>query len=172
MRFAVHPLNANGFMFPIISGLPISDELPTSAADKAAPALGTNKQNPLVLIYSRDKDTRFLYRTLLDLWNYRVETAETLDELAQIARRTRPCVLLMDTILPFGESLAKIEMMLALDIFKNTPIVMLSGYSQPRYRALALSHGASDFLVKPVDFDLLEDCLKRNIKKGDREKSK
>ena len=42
-------------------------------------------------------------------------------------------------------------------------IVVVSNQSQPQYLDLALSSGAKDFLVKPVDFAVLENTLKKQL---------
>jgi CheY-like chemotaxis protein len=71
----------------------------------------------------------------------------------------------MDTALPFVDNMTKMQQIRKNEICGKIPIVLISGHAQPRFRSLALSLGADDFLVKPVNFDLLEDCLKRNINK-------
>lgn len=125
-------------------------------------------QEPLVLIMSREPDTRFLFRTLLEIWGYRVGEVETLEESILVAEDTQPSLVLMDTALPFVDNMTKMQQMLKSEAFRALPIVMLSGHAHPRFRNLALSLGAADFLVKPVDFDLLEACLKKNIKRVDK----
>jgi DNA-binding response OmpR family regulator len=125
------------------------------------PAEENNK--PLVLILSRERDTRVLFRTLLEMWGYRVGEVENLEESILVAEEANPSLVLMDTWLPFVDNMTRIQQMRKCEALKALPIVLLSGHAQPRFRNLALSLGADDFLVKPVDFDLLEDCLKKNI---------
>lgn len=141
-------------MFPLMSSERISESLPDSSADN---------RTPLVLFMSRERDTRVLFRTLLEMWGYRVEESESLEDSISIAESKFPSLLIMDTALPFVENLTKMQKMRQSKILSRMPIVLLSGHAQPRFRNLALSLGAADFLVKPVDFDLLEDCLKKNI---------
>lgn len=129
------------------------------------PNTADNKQKPLVLVMSRERDTRILFRTLLEMWGYRVEEVENLEESIWAAEHTCPSLLLMDTWLPFVDNMTRMQQMRRNDALRSLPIVLLSGHAQPRFRNLALALGADDFLVKPVDFDLLEASLEKNIKR-------
>jgi YesN/AraC family two-component response regulator len=40
---------------------------------------------------------------------------------------------------------------------------VLSGFSQPQFKNLSMACGADGFLVKPLDFDLLEKYLERYL---------
>lgn len=148
---------ANDLNASFMSIMPPTENLPNPAEEN---------RNPLVLVMSRERDTRVLFRTLLEMWGYRVEEVENLEESIWAAEHTRPSLLLMDTWLPFVDNMTRMQQMRKCDALRALPIVLLSGHAQPRFRSLALSLGADDFLVKPVDFDLLEACLKKNINRN------
>jgi two-component system sensor histidine kinase/response regulator len=152
-------------MLPFGTSLPSSENPSDARANTPLP----RKNNPkkLVLILSKETDTRFLFKTLLEMWDYSVETAEDFEELINVAEQTRPSLILMDTALPFVENMTRMQQMRKNEVFGKSPIILLSGHAQPRFRNLALALGADDFLVKPVDFDLLEDCLKKNISRDE-----
>jgi CheY-like chemotaxis protein len=161
MRLAVHQMNAIEFMLPIVPGMPFPENAPDSSMNSSAST--KTEQKELVLILSKEADTRFLFKTLLEMWNYRAEAAESYEDLVFVDGHADARLILMDTALPFAENMTKVQKLRQDEVFRRLPIVLISGHSQPRYRELAMSQGADDFLVKPVDFDLLEDCLKRNI---------
>lgn len=166
MRIATHSSNANDFMLlPIINNTPFPENGSDSSRGSSRTSSGGEKK-ALVLIVSKESDTRFLFKTLLEMWDYRVEAAESCEDLMFIEGHAQAKLILLDTALPFADNLAKMQNMRQLKAFRHLPIVLISGHSQPHYREMAFSLGADDFLVKPVDFDLLEDCLKRNINKG------
>lgn len=166
MRLAVRPLNARDFMLPFMT-VSSASEQPTDSPVNTPLPLSSKKniQKELVLILSKEPDTRFLFKTLLEMWDYRVEAAEDFEELISVAEHAPPGLILIDTSLRFADYMTKMQQMRQSEIFGKLPIILISGHAQPRFRKLALSLGADDFLVKPVDFDLLEDCLKRNINK-------
>ncbi len=120
-----------------------------------------------VLIFSRDDDTRFLYRTLLEMWNYRVADAATLEEAISSAAAQNCDLIMLDCVMPFGVNLKTLGKLRENTRLTNTPIVLISGFAQPSYQNLALLSGANDYLIKPVDFDLLENSLQKNICKDD-----
>jgi DNA-binding response OmpR family regulator len=170
MRLAIHPLNADSFMSPFFSGTPYSEN-PSETSDNNPSSFSRPiEQKEIVLVLSKEPDTRFLFKTLLEMWNYRAETAESFEELIAVAEATLPHLVLIDTSLPFVDNMTKMQRMRQSELFSKLPIVLISGHAQPRYRNLALSLGADDFLVKPVDFDVLEDCLKKNINRGEKPK--
>lgn len=171
MRLAVHPLNAVSFMSPFFSGTPYP-ETPSESSDNNPSSFSRKiEKKELVLVLSKEPDTRFLFKTLLEMWNYRAETAENFEELISVAEAALPHLILMDTSLPFLDNMTKMQRMRQTELFSRLPIILLSGHAQPRYRNLALSLGAAEFLVKPVDFDVLEDCLKKNINRGGNPKA-
>jgi CheY-like chemotaxis protein len=171
MRLAVHPLNAYSCMLPNIAGMPFPEKPADSSVNNPSPSSCKSEPKELVLVLSNEPDTRFLFKTLLEMWNYSVETAENFEDLIHIAENIHPHLILMDTGLPFVDNMTKMQQIRESDAFRGLPVILLSGHSQPRFRNLAMSLGADDFLVKPVDFDLLQDCLKKNIRKGERKET-
>ncbi len=120
----------------------------------------------LVLILSRDDDTRFLYRTLLEMWNYRVTESTNVEETLSTVAVVKTDIILFDCVMPFSLNLETLGKLRESDGLAEMPIVLISGFAQPHYRSLALGGGADDYLVKPVDFDMLEDSLQNNISKN------
>jgi len=118
-----------------------------------------------VLIVSRENDTRILLKTLLEIWGYRTEETDCLEKSLSIIENERPGLILLDSILPFEKHLENIRQIRRNKFSKEIPIIVISGFSQPQFKSLALAVGADGFLVKPLDFDLLEDYLKKNIEK-------
>lgn len=118
---------------------------------------------PLVMVDSCDADTRFLFTTMLNLWHYPVVTADLLKDLGASVTRRRATLLLLDSVYPFEENLTKMRRVREHNAHRHLPIILLSGFAQPHYRVLALNAGATDYLVKPLDFDLLQAMLKKHL---------
>lgn len=114
---------------------------------------------PLILIVGPDEDTRYMLRVILDLWGYDVLEAANLDASITLGSSRHPSVILLDTTVHFTEVLKDIRQLKQEDGLRDVPSVLLSGYSQENYRSAALSSGASGFLVKPIDFDLLHQYI-------------
>jgi len=120
--------------------------------------------NNKVLIFSKENDTRLLLKTLLEIWGYKTEESDSLENSLSIIEKRKPSLILLDSVLPFERHLENIRQ-IRRRFSKEIPIVVLSGFSQPQFRSLSMAVGADGFLVKPLDFDLLESCLKQNIEK-------
>jgi DNA-binding response OmpR family regulator len=67
---------------------------------------------------------------------------------------------LIETSLPFEADIKLIRRIRRHPAGRHVPLLILSGFSQPAFRNLSLALGADDYLVKPLDFDLLEKYLK------------
>ena len=116
-----------------------------------------------VLILGKDSDSRFLYKTLLELWGFCVEESDDVENSLSIIKKQKTNLILLDSVSSFNENLEIIRRLREDKFSKNIPLILLSGFSQPLFESLSLKVGADDFFVKPVDFDLLETCLKNNI---------
>jgi two-component system, NtrC family, response regulator HydG len=118
---------------------------------------------PLVLVLGKDADTRLLYKSFLKMWNYRIAEAGGIEELLTIIEYLQPELILMDCTLSFEDNLETICRIRSNTFLRETPLILISGYSQPKIRALALKGGADDFLVKPLNFDALRINLQQYI---------
>jgi len=116
-----------------------------------------------ILILSREKDTRSLLGTLLRLWGYRTDECDCFEQSMAFINSRKPNLILIDSPLPFETHLDIIRQIRDEKSSKSIPIVVISGFSQPKFRDLSLGSGADYFFVKPVNFDALEKCLKKNI---------
>lgn len=123
---------------------------------------------PTVLVFGNDREIRFLLRTIIDLWNYDYAEAETVEQAIRIASQKSLDLVLMDTKVTFPDSFAEMRVMKKSDCLKNSPFILLSGHVQNDVRILALAAGATDFFVKPINLDLLEETMKMHIAKNNR----
>jgi len=125
-----------------------------------------------ILIFSTEKDTQLLLGTLLEMWGYETEICDDLEKSLAAAKQESPKLILLDSSLPFEAHLENLRQIRRNKYAGRIPIIVMSGFSQPECRSLALALGADDFLVKPLDFDTLEICLQRQIEKGHGKTSK
>jgi CheY-like chemotaxis protein len=121
---------------------------------------------PLVLIVESNEDSRQMFKTLLEIWGYRTVESEDGEESIEAAVNKCPNLILMDTSLLKMDGLTAMHRMREIDNLRGIPIVFISGHAQPEFRALALTAGGDDFLVKPIDFNQLENVLKKHTEKS------
>ncbi|MBK5963996.1 response regulator [Thiocystis minor] len=99
-------------------------------------------------------ETRILFNTLTKA-GYRVETAANGEEGVDAARRLHPDVILMDVIMPVLNGFQATRILRGDVQTANIPIIMVTTKDMKTDRTWGLRQGANDYLVKPVDRQLL-----------------
>ena len=120
-------------------------------------------ENNKILICSSDPDTGILLKTILELWGFQTLLSASVEQSVADIETGAPKLIMLDSVLPFATHLENIRRIRRHKISKRIPIVVISGFSMPHFKNLSIDAGANDFLVKPLDFDVLENYLKRLI---------
>lgn len=156
-------LNSDNFSSP----LPEMNVSPPDKLFEQTEESGLNEKKverkPFVLVFGSDEDSRFLFKTILEIWDYDTAEAVTVEQAIRVAEFNRPDIVLMDTEFLFPESFAEMRKMRKCELFKNVPFILISGHAQEDVRLMALAVGAADFFVKPVNLDHLEIILKTSL---------
>lgn len=143
---------------------------PEDASEQAEESATLEKYEcpkPRILVYSPDDDVRYLFKTILEIWDFDVIEADNFGNSVAAAQNNHLDLVLMDTEHAFSESFSKMRKMKKSGWFKEIPFVLISGHAQEDIRLMALAAGADDFLVKPVNLALLEIILKSRLKNDD-----
>jgi DNA-binding response OmpR family regulator len=133
------------------------DDLPQISTSADSPTSVNNR----VLIFSSEIETQRLLATLLEMWGYAPAGFDSLENNLADMESREPALILLDTCLPFAAHLENIRRIRRNRFLKETPVVVISGFVQPPYRHLSIAVGASGFFVKPLDFESLENFLKK-----------
>jgi len=141
-----------------ISNLPVS-------STKRGRNSTTMLSKPTILVAEDSLDSREMMEVLLESRGYRVLSAENGERAIEIALRKRPDAVLLDLQLPKLDGLAVTRSLRQLPLFKNVPIIMLSGHDPHRYRQAAMEAGCDDYLLKPINFDGLQAVLDRLVRR-------
>ena len=104
-------------------------------------------------------------RTLLEVDDYKVETASTGEEaLARVEKGLQPDLVLLDVLMPGIDGLATLEQLRQLR--PGVKVVMLSCVNDTRKVVQAMRLGAQDYLTKPfqkAELDaVIDQCLGKN----------
>jgi CheY-like chemotaxis protein len=117
-------------------------------------------QNAPVLIIEDDPDLRDALRVLLSGEGYQVTTAaDGREGLARMGAPPRPGVILLDLMLPRMDGFEFRVRQLEDPELAAIPVIVLSGGGDVEQKAARLGVAAS--LMKPLDFQVLLDCLAR-----------
>ena len=124
-----------------------------------------------ILIVDEDEESRAFASRLFERAGFDTEQAVNGDEAMTLVRRVRPCLVLLDVLLP-DVSGFEIASELRDEFGDDLPIVFISGErTQPLDRAAGLLVGGDDYVVKPADPDELLARARRLISRSRRGKA-
>ncbi len=118
----------------------------TDAARDRAPPAGRNGESSPVLVLDDDPRTLRFVRDALVKAGYTPLATGDPDELSGIVRTRKPCLVLLDLMLPGADG---IELMETVPELADVPVIFISAYGRDETVARALEKGAADYLVKP-----------------------
>jgi two-component system, OmpR family, KDP operon response regulator KdpE len=99
-----------------------------------------------ILVVDDEPQIRRVLRTTLSFRGYELVEASSGEEALEIAKKTKPSLILLDVNLP---GISGIETCRELRRFTAAPIIMLTVRSAERDKVVALDAGADDYVTKP-----------------------
>jgi two-component system, OmpR family, phosphate regulon response regulator PhoB len=154
-------------------GLPghVSDEgreMTKRWSDMQATAKGFSMKK--ILIIEDQPDIRKLVKMTLDFSEYELHEASEAHAGFAMVKAIQPDLILLDIMMP-GEmdGLSLCAMLKNTDIYKNTPIILLTARGQVADRHAGLEAGADEYLVKPFSpiklIEVVESFLRKDKRK-------
>ena len=114
----------------------------------------------LCLIVDDDEMLRVLTRAALEAAGFAVEELPDGDNLAEDFRRLRPDVILLDVLMPGLDGFAACAQLRADPLGAHVPVLMMTGLDDVESINRSYEVGATDFVTKPISFDLLSHRLR------------
>jgi|TARA_R100000541_G_scaffold6477_1_gene14064 CheY-like chemotaxis protein len=116
------------------------------------------------MIVEDDLILNLLYESYLEKLGYDAEGELVYGKTAiEIAKRIKPDLILMDISLE-GE-MDGIDAMTEIRKFSDVPVIYITGNSDPYHVERAKETNYLDYLVKPIEFDVLKESLEKNFEK-------
>lgn len=123
-----------------------------------------DKKQKTVMIVEDDLILNLLYESYLEKLGYGAEGELVYGKTAiEVAKRIKPDLILMDISLE-GE-MDGIDAMLEIRKFSDVPVIYITGNSDPYHVERAKETNYLDYLVKPIEFDVLKESLEKNFEK-------
>ena len=110
-----------------------------------------------ILLVEDHEDTRELIVVVLTQSAYEVSTAGSLAEALMLAGKQKFDLFVLDSKLPDGSGVELCKRIRELD--QSTPILFCSALAYESDRDEALISGAQEYLVKPVDLQMLRSTV-------------
>jgi len=122
-----------------------------------------NSRSNRILLVEDFEDSRFSLSKLLQLEGYVVLEATDGAEGIEMAAREKPDLILMDLSLPVVDGLTATRTIRDTSGLEGIPIIALSGHDATELGGDAKSAGITDYVTKPIDFDMLLGMLLRYL---------
>ncbi|HLO13581.1 MAG TPA: HD domain-containing phosphohydrolase [Anaerolineales bacterium] len=117
-----------------------------------------------ILIVDDQEENLYLLKTLLEGDGYQVIEAANGAEALELARVNPPNMIITDILMPVMDGFSLCQEWKKDERLKNIPFVFYTAtYTDPKDEELALSLGASRFIIKPVETDEFISILRQVI---------
>jgi CheY-like chemotaxis protein len=114
-----------------------------------------------VLIADDNRDAADSLSTLVNLWDHDGRVAYDGAAALEMASVCRPDVVLMDLAMPKMDGCQVARRLRQLARFKDTLLIVITGYADNAHRRLCDEAGFDHYLIKPIDLSRLETLLLR-----------
>ena len=126
----------------------------------AATSTGTERKGGTmgikrILVVDDSATERHMLRDLLTKAGYEVVSSDNGEDAIVKARQVKPDLILMDVVMPGLNGFQATRAISRDPITKSIPVIMCTSKSQETDKIWGLRQGARDYLVKPVDRDVL-----------------
>ena len=139
-------------------------EIPARLPDQAAPApeeaIAGSGEGATVLVVDDDAAQRDLLTRFLQRQGFTVRSAADGRTGLEMARALLPRAILLDVMMPQLDGWSVLAALKAEPKLAAIPVIMASFVNEP---AMAASLGASDYLLKPMDWERLKEVMARLI---------
>jgi len=119
-------------------------------------------KTPAILVAEDDSDSREMIKILLCSKGYAVIEAADGLQAVEVALTKLPDLILLDLQLPLLDGVRVTRNLRQHPMLRAVPIVVISGHDPNGHRQAALDAGCNDYLLKPIDFERLEEILHSN----------
>ncbi|QMS87219.1 PAS domain-containing protein [Nostoc edaphicum CCNP1411] len=117
--------------------------------------------NNLILVVDDDDFMRMHLNELLTEAGYHVVEASNGLEAIATYTRLHPDIVLLDALMPVMDGFSCCAQLQALPDGKDTPVLMISAFSDQVSVEKAFAVGATDFITKPIQWPILRQRLRR-----------
>ncbi len=119
-----------------------------------------------VLIVDDEQDMVFGLRMMFEANNFEVMVAFDGQEALNIARQSRPDIMILDLMLPKVDGYRVCRMLKFDEKYRKIPIVMLTARTSAEEMKTGMDVGADEYIVKPFDQQVLMDKVKALLKQS------
>ncbi len=119
---------------------------------------------PPLLVVDDAASIRVMVRVAMEAMGLRVEEAASGDAALTMLDDLRPELILLDVSMPGTDGIEVCRLLRSREVFERLPIIMMTGHDDGDSIARAHQAGATDFIVKPLNLELLKHRVRYAIR--------
>ncbi len=108
-----------------------------------------------ILVIEDEIDIQKILTEILTANGYDIICAGDADLGLQLARKETPDLIILDLILPVGDGLSVLKKIRLTSHTRFTPVLVLTGMDDPKYKEELYKEGIQGYLTKPYNIDSL-----------------
>jgi DNA-binding response OmpR family regulator len=108
-----------------------------------------------ILVVDDEPDVRDILKKKIESFGYSVSTAADGVEGLEAARREMPDLIILDVIMPNKDGFSMLKDLQADETTRKITVIMATAKGQMQDIYYGQDLGATDYLVKPIDFEKL-----------------
>ncbi|MCG8670413.1 MAG: twitching motility response regulator PilH [Pseudomonadales bacterium] len=116
---------------------------------------------PRVLIVDDSPTETYKFREILEKNGFEIITADNGADGVAVARQELPDVVLMDVVMPGLNGFQATRQISKNEETKHIPVIIVTTKDQETDKVWGRRQGATDYLTKPVDENLLMETINR-----------
>ena len=116
---------------------------------------------PRVLIVDDSPTETYKFKEMLEKHGFDIITADNGADGVAVARQEKPDVVLMDVVMPGLNGFQATRQLSKGPDTQHIPVIIVTTKDQETDKVWGRRQGASDYLTKPVDEQVLLDTIKR-----------
>ena len=124
---------------------------------------GIHEPRDRILLVEDFQDTVIIIKRLLERTGYQVETALTISEAREKMEAMIPDAVILDINLPDGSGLDFLQDL--RKVHPDTPVIMLTAYTELENAVRSLQQGVDDFIPKPFENSYLLHSITRALER-------
>ena len=132
----------------------------TNRVGRSAFGIAPAQKAAAILVAEDNSDSREMLKVLLSSKGYGVIEAADGVQAVEVALTKLPDLIFLDLQLPRLDGLGVSRNLRQHPKLRSVPIVVISGYGTDQHRQSSFDAGCNDYLLKPIDFERLEEILK------------
>lgn len=114
-----------------------------------------------ILVVEDNEDNREIFVFRLQQLDFEVLVASNGKEALEIASRSKPDLIFMDLRMPVMDGWEATRALRQTEWGRDLPVIAVTAHAMKEEREKALNAGCNEFILKPVDYSIIQRTIQR-----------